>query len=166
MLSLPELEAAAELVYGAMAPTPQIAWPLLAEACGCEVWVKHENHTPVGAFKVRGGLVYLEALAAGKQRPSGVLTATRGNHGQSVAFAAGGTRLPAVIVVPHGNSREKNASMRALGAELIEEGHDFQAAAEFAGRNWRRSVVCTGFLPFIPSWCAASPPMRSNCSVR
>jgi len=119
-------------VYAAMAPTPQYAWPLLAEALGTEVWVKHENHTPLGAFKVRGGLVYTDLLKRSEPGVAGVVAATRGNHGQSVAFAARRAGLKAVIVVPFANSREKNAAMKALGAELIEFGHDFQAAYEHA----------------------------------
>ncbi|WP_160287841.1 threonine dehydratase [Pseudomonas knackmussii] len=131
--SLPALEQAAAIVHQSLPPTPQIRWPLLCEALGCEAWVKHENHSPVGAFKLRGGLVYFHHLAAQSPRPVGVISATRGNHGQSIAFAAARLGLPATIVVPHGNSREKNAAMRALGAELIEHGEDFQAAREYAG---------------------------------
>ncbi len=134
--SLSEIEAAGETVYAAMPPTPQYCWPLLAERAGCELVVKHENHTPTGAFKLRGGLVYLADLAqrAGRQaqRPAGVITATRGNHGQSVAFAARRHGLRAVICVPEGNSVEKNAAMRAFGGELVVFGHDFQAARERA----------------------------------
>ena len=133
MFSLSDLDAAAALVYEVMQPTPAIAWPLLAERTQVEVFVKHENHTPVGAFKIRGGLAYMAALKRREPRAVGVVAATRGNHGQSVALAARRNGLAAVIVVPHGNSREKNAAMRALGAELIEHGHDFQAAYEFAG---------------------------------
>jgi threonine dehydratase len=130
--TLAQLERAAQLVYRAMPPTPQYRWPLLCEALGAEVWVKHENHTPTGAFKVRGGLVYFDDLARRTPRPAGVISATRGNHGQSVGFAAQRAGIPAVIVVPHGNSREKNAAMRAQGVELIEHGEDFQAAREQA----------------------------------
>jgi len=132
MLTLPELESAASLVHSVVAPTPQISWPLLNEHCGAEVWVKHENHLPTGAFKVRGGLVFLADLVERTPRIAGVIAATRGNHGQSIAFAAQRTGVRATIVVPHGNSREKNAAMRALGAELVEHGHDFQAASEHA----------------------------------
>jgi len=131
-LTLAELRAAAAIVHAHVAPTPQHEWPLLRERCGMQLWVKHENHTPVGAFKLRGGLVYLERLVAGGPRPRGVASATRGNHGQSIALAAGQHGLPVTIVVPHGNSREKNAAMRALGAMLIEHGDDFQAAREHA----------------------------------
>lgn len=133
MLSLPDIEDAAAIVYAAMPPTPQYAWPLLAIRTGCEVWVKHENHTPTGAFKVRGGLVYMDRLKRGHPQ-SGVISATRGNHGQSIALAAARAGIPATIVVPHGNSVEKNAAMRAFGADLVEAGHDFDAAKETAMR--------------------------------
>ena len=133
MLSLQEIEDAARVVHAAMPPTPQYAWPLLARRTGCETWVKHENHTPIGAFKVRGGLVYMDRLAR-TARPAGVVSATRGNHGQSIAVGAARAGIPATIVVPHGNSVEKNAAMRAFGAELIEEGHDFDAARGAAER--------------------------------
>ena len=123
-----ELESAARVVYAHMPPTPQYRWPLLSARLGADVWLKHENHTPVGAFKLRGGLVYFAQL--GKVR--GVIAATRGNHGQSVAYCAREYAVPATIVVPHGNSVEKNAAMRALGARLVEHGHDFQAAYEHA----------------------------------
>lgn len=130
--TLAQLEQAAGLVARTLSPTPQYRWPLLEEAIGARVWIKHENHTPLGAFKVRGGLVYFHHLAAGKSPPAGVISATRGNHGQSVAFAARTLGIPATIVVPVGNSREKNAAMRALGARLVEHGEDFQAAREHA----------------------------------
>lgn len=127
-----DIETAAETVYAAMPATPQYAWPLLAERCGANVWVKHENHTPTGAFKVRGGLLHMTRLRTGQPDSRGVIAATRGNHGQSIAFGARANGLAAVIVVPEGNSVEKNAAMRALGAELIVHGHDFQAALEHA----------------------------------
>ena len=132
MLSLAELESAASLVHSVLAPTPQISWPLLNQHCGAEVWVKHENHLPTGAFKVRGGLVFLADLVEQTPRIPGVIAATRGNHGQSIAFAAQRMGIKATIVVPRGNSREKNAAMLGLGAELVEQGHDFQAALEHA----------------------------------
>jgi threonine dehydratase len=132
MLSLAELESAASLVHSVLAPTPQISWPLLNRHCGAEVWVKHENHLPTGAFKVRGGLVFLADLVEQAPRIPGVIAATRGNHGQSIAFAAQRMGIKATIVVPRGNSREKNAAMLGLGAELVEQGHDFQAALEHA----------------------------------
>ncbi|MBS0538342.1 MAG: threonine dehydratase [Proteobacteria bacterium] len=134
MLSLSEIENAAAIVYAAMPPTAQYAWPLLARRTGCEVWVKHENHTPIGAFKVRGGLVYMDRLKQREPRLKGVASATRGNHGQSIALAAARNGIAATIVVPEGNSVEKNAAMRAFGAELIEAGHDFDAAREAAIR--------------------------------
>lgn len=130
--SLETLERAAAIVHRTISPTPQYAWPLLCEALGTQVWAKHENHTPVGAFKLRGGLVYFDDLARAGVKPAGVISATRGNHGQSVAYAAARCAISSTIVVPHGNSREKNAAMRALGAELIEHGDDFQAAREHA----------------------------------
>jgi len=141
MSSLTELEAAAAVVYRAMSPTPQQRWPLLDARAGACVWVKHENQTPVGAFKIRGGLVYFDALTRGGDPVAGVVAATRGNHGQSIGFAARRYGIPAAIVVPHGNSPGKNDAMRALGVELIEEGHDFQASLEAAeriaaGRGW------------------------------
>jgi threonine dehydratase len=115
-----------------MPSTPQYRWPLLCERAGAEVWVKHENHTPIGAFKVRGGVTYMDRLKRAEPGVTGVVAATRGNHGQSIALAARRAGLRPVIVAPHGNSVEKNAAMRALGAELIEHGHDFQAAYEHA----------------------------------
>jgi threonine dehydratase len=141
--SLDNLEAAASLIYQSMPPTPQYRWPLLEARVGTTVWVKHENHTPTGAFKVRGGLVYLDELCRTEAKPDGVISATRGNHGQSVGFAARQYGIPAAVVVPFGNSVEKNAAMRSLGVEVIEQGHDFQAAAEVADkiamdRGWHR----------------------------
>lgn len=125
---------AMRIVREAMPPTPQQRWPLLDRRVGAQVWVKHENHTPVGAFKLRGGLVYFDGLRRREPEVRGVISATRGNHGQSVGYAAQRHGLQATIVVPHGNSVEKNAAMRALGVELIEHGEDFQAAREHAGR--------------------------------
>ena len=128
------LEEAATVVRAVVPPTPQRRWPLLEQRAGCELWVKHENHAPTGAFKVRGGITYVRSLREREPGVRGVLAATRGNHGQSVAFAAARAGLAAVVVVPHGNSREKNAAMRAFGAELIEHGQDFQEAFEYAAR--------------------------------
>jgi len=125
------ISIATELIARHMQPTPQICWPLLSARCGAEVWVKHENHTPIGAFKVRGGLIYMDALKRRTPDVPGVITATRGNHGQSVAFAARSAGVRAVVVVPHGNSVEKNAAMKAFGAELIEHGRDFNEALDF-----------------------------------
>jgi threonine dehydratase len=143
LFSLNDLESAARVVYAAMAPTPQQRWPLLDAHCRMRVWVKHENHTPVGAFKVRGGLVYFDHLRRTQPAVAGVVAATRGNHGQSVAFAAAKYGIPAAVVVPHGNSTTKNAAMHALGAELIERGDDFQASLEAsasiaAERGWHQ----------------------------
>ncbi|WP_295145484.1 threonine dehydratase [uncultured Reyranella sp.] len=132
MLSLHEIESAAAIVHGAMPPTAQYAWPLLARRTGSETWVKHENHTPTGAFKVRGGLVFMDRLKRRSPGTGGVISATRGNHGQSIALAAARNGIAATIVVPHGNSVEKNAAMRAFGAELLEAGHDFDAAKDTA----------------------------------
>ncbi|WP_422016939.1 threonine dehydratase [Reyranella sp.] len=132
MLSLDEIESAAVIVQDAMPPTAQYAWPLLALRTGCETWVKHENHTPTGAFKVRGGLVFMDRLKRRSPRTRGVISATRGNHGQSIALAAARNGITATIVVPQGNSVEKNAAMRAFGAQLIEAGHDFDAAKDAA----------------------------------
>ena len=128
---LSELQAAGELVHRTVTPTAQICWPLLSRRAGAEVWVKHENHTPIGAFKVRGGLIFMDAIKrqGGTKR---VLAATRGNHGQSIAFAAARAGLDSTIVVPRGNSPGKNAAMQAFGAELIEHGRDFQEALEHA----------------------------------
>ena len=130
-LKLPELEAAAALVHEHLGPTPLHHWPLLSARAGAEVWVKHENHTPIGAFKIRGGLVYLTRLKAQNPDLAGVVTATRGNHGQSIGLAARQLGLTATIVVPAGNNPEKNAAMKAFGVELIEHGADFQEAREF-----------------------------------
>jgi threonine dehydratase len=128
------LEEARRLVREAMPPTPQQRWPLLDRRLGAQAWVKHENHTAVGAFKLRGGLVYFDALRRREPQCRGVVSATRGNHGQSVGFAARRHGFEATIVVPHGNSAEKNAAMRALGVELVEHGADFQAAREHAAQ--------------------------------
>ena len=131
MIPLSGIEAAARDVYAAMSPTPQYAWPLLRVRTGRDVWVKHENHTPTGAFKVRGGLHLLATMAKGP-RSAGIASATRGNHGQSLAYSARQYGIRCVIVVPEGNSVDKNAAMRAFGAELIEFGRDFDAAREHA----------------------------------
>jgi threonine dehydratase len=141
-----ELEAAQRIVYAAMPPTPQYIWPLLTKATGCETWVKHENHTPIGAFKVRGGLVHMQ-MRKNRGETNGVITATRGNHGQSIPFAARRVGIPVTIVAPIGNSPEKNAAMRALGAELIETGNDFDAARETA-----MEIAKARGLDFIPSF--------------
>ncbi|QQO32626.1 threonine dehydratase [Bradyrhizobium diazoefficiens] len=135
MFDLTELERAHAIVRQAVPATPARGWPLLAGRLGTEVVVKHENHTPIGAFKVRGGLVYLDRLKREQPNTPGIISATRGNHGQSLAFAAGRHGVPAVIYVPRGNSVEKNRAMKAFGAELVEYGEDFQAAREEAERR-------------------------------
>ncbi len=134
MFTLDELKEAADIVHDVMPPTPQYAWPLLAKRAGVEVWVKHENHTPIGAFKVRGGLVFLDRLMKSGIKIDGMITATRGNHGQSIALACARHNLPATIYVPHGNSVEKNNAMEAFGANLVVHGVDFDEAREEAGR--------------------------------
>ena len=130
--TLSDIEAAAQVVYREFAATPQYCWATLSERLGADCWVKHENHTPVGAFKIRGGLTYFDQLKQLGGLPAEVIAATRGNHGQSVAWAARSYSLRCTIVVPHGNSVEKNAAMRALGATLVEHGDDFQASREYA----------------------------------
>lgn len=148
--SLDRLDDAAQRVRASVPATPQYCWPMLSARVGAETWVKHENHTPVGAFKIRGGLVQMAEIMAAQPSLAGVITATRGNHGQSVAFAARRLGVTATIVVPHGNSVEKNAAMRALGATLVEHGSDFQASFEFAQSEARaRDLV------FFPSYSAA-----------
>jgi threonine dehydratase len=134
MFTLADLQRAADLVAEAMPPTAQYAWPLLAERYGVEIVVKHENHTPTGAFKVRGGLVYMERLRRERPGVAGIVSATRGNHGQSLAFAGRRYGVPVTIVVPEGNAREKNLAMRGFGAELIEAGRDFDEAKAVAAR--------------------------------
>jgi threonine dehydratase len=130
--SLDRIHEAQSVLSGFMQPTPQHSWPLLNKRLGTEAWVKHENHTAVGAFKMRGALVYVTWLRESQPEMRGVIAATRGNHGQGVAMAARLMGVPAVIVVPHGNSLEKNRAMKAQGAELVEHGRDFQEALEFA----------------------------------
>lgn len=130
--SLDQIHAAQSVIYQHMPPTPQHTWPLLNEQLGAEAWIKHENHTPVGAFKLRGALVYANWLKQSQPEVAGVVAATRGNFGQGVAMAARLQGLKSVIVVPHGNSAEKNRAMQAQGAELIGHGQDFQEALEFA----------------------------------
>jgi threonine dehydratase len=142
---------------------------LLNARAGAEVWVKHENHTPVGAFKIRGGLLYFERLREQRREVTTVISATRGNHGQSLAFAAARHGVRAVIVVPFGNSREKNAAMRALGAEVVEFGEDFQAASEHAMQlerehGWHRvksfdMPLVEGVATYALEFLSAAPEM-------
>ncbi|MBM3395812.1 MAG: threonine dehydratase [Betaproteobacteria bacterium] len=148
--ALEHIEAAAKLIYQVMPPTPQYNWPLLSQQAGAQIWVKHENHSPIGAFKIRGGLMYFDQLARQGSPPAGVVSATRGNHGQSIGFAARQHGIAATIVVPHGNSVEKNAAMRALGVTLVEHGEDFQAAREYA-----QQLADRDGLHMVPSFHAA-----------
>jgi threonine dehydratase len=130
--TLAEIESAAAAIDAVVPPTPQFSWPLLNARAGCELWVKHENHTAIGAFKIRGALHYMSRLRVREPAVRGVIGATRGNFGQAIAFAASRLGLASTVVVPHGNSVEKNRAMRALGAELIEHGGDFQEALEYS----------------------------------
>src|SRR6266403_592821 len=162
MFDLAQLERAREIVAAAMPPTPAYAWPLLSERLGATAIVKHENHTPIGAFKVRGGLVYVDRLKRERPDTPGLISATRGNHGQSLAFAGRQHGLPVTLYVPRGNSVEKNSAMRAFGAELVEYGDDFQSAREEAYRQ----VEMTG-LHRVPSYAwsfAAGTVVRTNSS--
>jgi len=145
--TLDEVERTAQRVHALIPPTPQYAWPKLRARAGCEVWVKHENHTPTGAFKVRGGLVYLERLAREQPGTPGVVTATRGNHGQSIAYAAARVGIPATIYVPVGNSPDQNSAMRSWGATVIEHGADFDTAKHEAHR-----VALQSGRHFVPSF--------------
>ncbi len=147
LFELNELEHAAALVHGVVPPTPQYAWPKLKERAGCTVWVKHENHTPTGAFKVRGGLVYLDRLRRADPHTRGVITATRGNHGQSIAFAAARTGLAATVYVPRNNSLDQNSAIAAFGARVVEFGRDFDEAKHEAFR-----VAAAEGLHFVPSF--------------
>lgn len=147
MFSLDDLERACAQIHAQFPPTPQYAWPLLGARAGAEIWVKHENHTPIGAFKVRGGLIYMERLRRESPGVRGVVSATRGNHGQSLAYAGARAGIPVTIVIPRGNSTEKNAAMRALGARLIEHGEDFEGAREEASR-----IAIVEQLEFAPSF--------------
>jgi threonine dehydratase len=147
MFSLVELERAHEIVRAAMPPTAAHAWPLLAQRLGTSVVVKHENHTPIGAFKVRGGLIYMDRLKHERPHVAGIISATRGNHGQSLAFAARRYSLPLTICVPHGNSTEKNRAMKAFGAKLVECGEDFEASRQEAVRQAEREG-----LEIVPSF--------------
>jgi len=147
MFDLQQLVHARAIVGAAMPPTPAHLWPLLSERLGATVIVKHENHTPTGAFKVRGGLVYVDRLKRERPHTAGLISATTGNHGQSIALAASRYRMPVTIFVPHGNSVEKNRAMRAFGANLVEHGEDFQSAREEAERRAKRDE-----LEFVPSF--------------
>jgi len=145
--TIDEIKSAQDLIYTVMPPTPQILWPLLCEHLGTEVWLKHENHTPIGAFKARTAVVYAAELFRGTKTITGLVTATRGNHGQSVALAAKRFDVPAHIVIPVGNSPEKNSAMCAQGADLIEFGHDFQESKEHA-----QKLAAEHGWHFVPSY--------------
>ena len=144
---LSELERAAELVHRVVSPTPQYAWPKLRQRTGCTIWVKHENHTPIGAFKVRGGIVYLDRLTRAQPNVPGIVTATRGNHGQSISYSAARASVRATIYVPFGNSPDQNASMASFGANVVEFGKDFDEAKHEAHR-----VAAEQGLHFVPSF--------------
>jgi threonine dehydratase len=147
MFDLRQLEHAHGVVGAALPPTPAHLWPLLSERLGAAAIVKHENHTPTGAFKVRGGLVYVDRLKRERPQTAGLISATTGNHGQSLAFAGKRFGVPVTIYVPHGNSVEKNRAMRAFGADLVEHGEDFQIAREEAGRR-----AAMDGLEFVPAF--------------
>lgn len=147
MFEAEEIAAAATLVYRHMPPTPQYAWPLLRDRLGATVWVKHENHTPTGSFKLRGAITFIDWLTRTQPDCPGIITATRGNHGQGQALAATRAGLRAVICAPRGNSVDKNAAMRAFGAELVETGEDFEAARDEALR-----IAAAEGLTFVPSF--------------
>ncbi len=147
MFTKAELDQAIQIVRSVMGATPQYNWPLLAKRTGCEVWVKHENHTPIGAFKVRGGLVYLQHLMESGRKIRGLVTATRGNHGQSIPFAARRHCIPVTVYVPEGNAIEKNAAMTAVGATLVVHGEDFDESRGEAGR-----IAEEQGLEFVPAY--------------
>lgn len=168
---LEEIRQAQELVYRTIPPTPQYNWPLLSQRASAEVWIKHENHSPVGAFKLRGGLVYMDWLKRECPDVTTVVTATRGNHGQSIALSASRSGIRAIVVVPRGNSVEKNRAMRELGAELVEEGDDFQAALEHAtklesenGWHWVPSyhpLLVTGVATAALEFLSTAPELET-----
>ena len=158
--SLDQIRDAQTLVYQHMLPTPQYSWPLINQRLGTEAWIKHENHTPIGAFKLRSALVYAAWLKQTQPELAGIVAATRGNFGQGAAMAARLLGMKAVIVVPHGNSAEKNRAMQAQGAELVEHGHDFQEALEFASTLARRTRLRK--IRVIPR--AACPRRRHFCA--
>src|SRR5271155_3050737 len=147
--TLPEIEAAQTIIYTAMPPTPQYSWPLLNQRLGKQAFIKHENHSPVGAFKLRGALVYMDWLRQNSPETHTVVAATRGNHGQGVGLAARLHGLRAIIVVPHGNSNEKNLAMLAQGVDLVEYGNDFQESLEFA-RQMASNPGCAMVESFHP----------------
>jgi threonine dehydratase len=164
--TLNELADATEIVRSLVPPTPVYAWPLLARRTGVEVLVKHENHTPTGSFKARGGLVYVEMLRREGRLPKGLVTATRGNHGQSVAIAAARAGIPALIVVPEGNSAEKNAAMQAFGGELTIAGEDFdesRAVAQRIGQERGYHYVPSFHRALVMGVATGPDPLASAC---
>ncbi len=170
MFELTALRQAAELIGRHVPPTPQYSWPLLAQRLGCEVWVEHENHTPASAFKIRGGLLYVDELLRREPGLLGMISATRGNHGISLAMAAQRSGIPLKVLVPEGNSTEKNAAMRACGAEVIEYGRDFdsarQHASELAAQSGWHFVpalhpdLIRGVATYALELFEAAPPLR------
>ncbi len=170
MFELTALRQAAELIGRHVPPTPQYSWPLLAQRLGCEVWVKHENHTPTGAFKIRGGLLYVDELLRREPGLLGMISATRGNHGISLAMAARRAGIPLKVLVPEGNSTEKNAAMRACGAEVIEYGRDFDSARQYAAElaaqsGWHfvpalHPDLIRGVATYALELFEAAPPLR------
>ncbi|MBV1909377.1 MAG: threonine dehydratase [Kangiellaceae bacterium] len=146
MFTLSELEATAKKIYQVMPATPQYLWPQLSESSGCDVWVKHENHTPTTAFKVRGGINLVDHLLSSNEKPTGLISATRGNHGQSLSFAASKRNLPVTIVVPECNSDDQNRAIKNWGANLVIHGNDFEAARQYSLLLQKES----GFLPIPP----------------
>ncbi|MDA0998237.1 MAG: threonine dehydratase [Proteobacteria bacterium] len=152
-VSLGDIEAAMQIVHAEMPPTPAHRWPLLAKRTGADVLVKHENHTPTGAFKIRGGIVFMRRLKESEPGCPGVITATRGNHGQSVARAAAAAGLKSIVYVPNGNNPEKNDAMRAFGAELVEHGADFQESYEECMRRAEAEKLTV--VPVFHPWLLA-----------
>ena len=146
MFNLSDINHAADVIYQIMPPTPQYNWPQLSKQMGCDVWVKHENHTPTTAFKVRGGIYLLNQLMQRADRPAGILSATRGNHGQSLSFAGQKTGMPVTIVVPEGNSEDQNAAIKGFGANLVVHGEDFEAARQHSATL----VESSGYQPVAP----------------
>ena len=165
LFSKDELDVAAQLVHAHIPETPQFVWPQICEKVGTTVWVKHENHTQTGSFKIRGGITFIDWLKRDHPDVRGIITATRGNHGQSQARAATAAGLQAKILVPRGNSTEKNSAMRAFGGELIEFGDDFDEARVEAERLAKEEDLWI-VPPFTKNWCEASLPMGLSYSQR
>ncbi|MFG6508136.1 pyridoxal-phosphate dependent enzyme [Sulfitobacter sp. S45] len=158
LFSFQDLEAAHATVQQFVPETPAYAWPLLKKRTGVDVFVKHENHTPTGSFKARGGFTYVDALIKSGKKPTGLVTATRGNHGQSIALSAARNGIPSYIVVPEGNSQEKNDAMRAFGANVIIAGKDFDESRALHS-SFTTSRATTWYHPSMRIWSKAFPPM-------